>query len=129
MDPMKERWLSSCLFELTVCPEHKHFPDIIITPLLLLAKLIAYRETDKHTSKLEAVCVYLQPYISRNCCAPDPGVWSQVFYDRAGLECPTATHARHHHYYHFTNTHMRISELSVETLINSQQHPTICAAV
>lgn len=57
-----------------MCPDHKHFPDIIIIPLLLL---VAYRDTDRHTGRLVTVCVFIHSRL----LAGDAANLLQVFAD------------------------------------------------
>lgn len=108
---------SCCLLELTKRPECKHFPDIImiIIPLLLLLLLdLTAFTTDRHAGWLGSVCVYPQPSVRTKCCAPYPGVCSQVFYDGAGLEFPNAAvHTRHCDYDHSTNTRTQTHSLGI----------------
>lgn len=67
---------------------------------LSAGSLQGYWQTHRQIS--DCVCVYPQPSISGRCCEPSPGVGRGVFYDGAGLECPSVTHP---HYHHLTNTH------------------------
>lgn len=64
---MKERWLSCCLFELTQCLKHKHVPDFIIIPLLLL--LLACRHIRVSVSACSLVLAGTAVHLIQVCYA------------------------------------------------------------